>query len=70
MQLQKGDTVRLAQSVTTAEFGLALCDDDGAGLETDGVVGRVEPHMVNVTIRRLTHHSRITGPRGALLAVG
>ena len=52
--------MRLAQSVTTAEFGLALCDDDGAGLEIDGVVGRVEPHMVNVTIRRLTHHTRIT----------
>lgn len=33
MKLQKGDVVRLAQSVTTAEFGLALCDDEGAGLE-------------------------------------
>ena len=61
-EIANGDTVRLAQSVTMAEFGLALCDDDGAGLEIDGVVGRVEPHMVNVTIRRLTHHSRITGP--------
>ena len=61
MNPRKGDTVRLAQSVTQAEFGLALCDDDGAGLEIDGVVGRVEPHMVNVTVRRLTHHSRITG---------
>ena len=26
---KKGDTVRLAASVTQAEFGLALCDDDG-----------------------------------------
>ena len=43
MQLQKGDTVRLAQSVTTAEFGLALCDDDGAGLEIDGVVVEAVP---------------------------
>ena len=48
-----GDTVRLAASVTMAEFGLALCDDDGAGLEIDGVVGRVENHMVNVVIRRM-----------------
>ena len=30
--------VRLAQSLTMADFGLALCDDDGAGLEIDGVV--------------------------------
>ena len=59
---KKGDTVRLAQSVTMAEFGLALCDDDGAGLEIDGVVGRVEPHMVNVSIRRLITSSNICGP--------
>ena len=50
---KKGDTVRLAASVTMAEFGLALCDDDWAGLEIDGVVGRVENHMVNVVIRRM-----------------
>ena len=59
---KKGDTVRLAQSVTMAEFGLALCDDDGEGLEVDGVVGRVEPHMVNVSIRRLITSSNICGP--------
>ena len=59
---KKGDTVRLAASVTQAEFGLALCDDDGAGLEIDGVVGRVEPHMVNVVIRRLTGTVSISGP--------
>ena len=53
MELQKGDVVRLAQSVTMAEFGLASCDDDGVGLEIDGVVGRVEPPMVNVVIRRM-----------------
>ena len=62
LTLKKGDTVRLAQSVTMAEFGLALCDDDGAGLEIDGVVGRVEPHMVNVVIRRLMGFSSICGP--------
>ena len=61
-KLQKGDVVRLAQSVTMAEFGLALCDDDGAGLEIDGVVGRVEPHMVNVRIRRLMGSSSICDP--------
>ena len=59
---KKGDTVRLAASVTLAEFGLALCDDDGEGLEIDGVVGRVEPHMVNVSIRRLITSSNICGP--------
>ena len=62
MNPRKGDTVRLAQSVPTAELGLALCDDDGAGLEIDGVVVEAVPHMVNVRIRRLMHHSRITGP--------
>ena len=62
MELQRGDVVRLTASVTMAEFGLALCDDDGAGLEIDGVVGRVEPHMVNVRIRRLMCSSSICGP--------
>lgn len=62
MTPKKGDTVRLAASVTQAEFGLALCDDDGAGLEIDGVVGRVEPHMVNVVIRRLMGTVSISGP--------
>ena len=62
MKLQKGDVVRLAESVTMAEFGLALCDDDGVGLEIDGVVVEAMPHMVNVRIKRLMHHSRIYGP--------
>ena len=53
MILKKGDTVRLAASVTLAEFGLALCDDDGVGLEIDGVVWDVKPHMVNVVIKRM-----------------
>ena len=39
---KKGDTVRLAASVTLAEFGLALCDDDGVGLEIDGVVTEIK----------------------------
>ena len=50
---KKGDTVRLAASVTQAEFGLALCDDDGVGLEIDGVVWEVRPHMVKVVIKRM-----------------
>ena len=62
MKLQQGDVVRLAASVTTAEFGLALCDDDGAGLEIDGVVVQAAPHMVNVRIRRLMTTSSICGP--------
>ena len=35
-----------------AELGLALCDDDGVGLEIDGVLVEAVPHMVNVRIRR------------------
>ena len=46
-----------------AEFGLALCDDDGAGLEIDGVVVEAVPHMVNVRIRRLMTSSSICGPQ-------
>ena len=52
MKLRKVDVVRC---VTQAEFGLALCDDDGVGLEIDGVVVGVMPHMVNVRIRRMMH---------------
>ena len=62
LELQEGDTVRLAASITLAEFGLALCDDDGAGLEIDGVVVQAAPHMVNVRIRRLMTSSSICGP--------
>jgi len=32
---------------------LALCDDDGVGLEIDGVVRDVRPHMVNVVIKKM-----------------
>lgn len=38
MEVQKGDVVRLAHSVTLAEFGLILCDDNGEMLEIVGVV--------------------------------
>ena len=53
MKLKAGDVVRLAGSVTRAEFGLALCDDDGEMLEIDGVVSEVLPQWVKVTIRRI-----------------
>ena len=53
MNLETGQTVRLAASVTLAEFGLALCDDDGVGLEIDGVVTEVKQQGVIVMIRRM-----------------
>jgi len=53
MRYQKGDVVRLAGSVMLAEFGLMLCDDDGVGVEIDGVLLDVKPDMVNVIIRRM-----------------
>ena len=53
IQFQKGDTVRLAQSVIVAEFNLALCDDDGEPLEIDGVVVEVLPQWVRVRIKRM-----------------
>ena len=52
MNPRKGDTVRLAHSVTMAEFGLALCDDDGAGLEIDGVVQEMMNDRARVVIKR------------------
>ncbi|QNI55940.1 hypothetical protein SynBIOSE41_03467 [Synechococcus sp. BIOS-E4-1] len=53
MNIQNGDVVRLAGSVTLAEFGLALCDDDGEMLEIDGEVMRVLPQWVDVRIKRM-----------------
>ena len=49
---KKGDTVRLAGSVMLAEFGLALCDDDGAGLEIDGVVQEMMNERARLVIKR------------------
>ena len=53
MKVEKGDVVRLAASVTLAEFGLALCDDDGEMLEIDGVVMEVKQQGLIVMIRRM-----------------
>ena len=49
----KFDTVQLAASVTLAECGLALGDDDVPGLKIDGVVWDAKPHIVNVAIKRM-----------------
>ena len=68
MRLQKGDVVRLAQSVTQAEFGLALCDADGAGLEIDGVVCCVREHLVNVMIRRMNQRPAPFAPQEGSVA--
>ena len=43
-------------------FELALGGKDGARFEIDGVVRRVEPHMVNVRIGRLISFRSVCGP--------
>ena len=35
MQINVGDTVRLAPEITVEEFGLSLCNDDGTPIEID-----------------------------------
>ena len=50
---KKGDTVRLAGSVTQAEFGLALCDDDGEPLQIDGKIWKTGDCGVYVVIKRM-----------------
>ena len=68
MELQVGDVVRLAGSVTLAEFGLALCDDDGEMLEIDGVVSEVLPQGAKVTIRRMVRPVSFCAPiEGAVM---
>ena len=62
MKLQKGDVVRLAESVTRAEFGLALCNDDGEMLEIDGEVMDVFPQWVDVRIKRMLKTVSFTAP--------
>ena len=55
MKVKAGDTVRLAASVTQAEFGLALCDDDGEPLQIDGKVWKTGDCGVYVVIKRMRH---------------
>ena len=62
MNPMKGDTVRLAASVTQAEFNLALCDDDGEPLEIDGVVVEVLPKWVKVRIKRMVRTVSFCAP--------
>ena len=62
MNPQKRDTVRLAGSVTEAEFGLALCDDDGEPSEIDGVVVEVLPQWVRVRIKRMVRSVSFCAP--------
>lgn len=50
MEVKVGDVVPLDWSVTMAELCLALCVDDGAGLEIDRAVVEAVPYMVNVRI--------------------
>ena len=55
MKVKAGDVVRLAGSVTQAEFGLALCDDDGEPLQIDGKVWKTGDCGVYVVIKRMRH---------------
>ena len=63
LTLKKGDTVRLAQSVTMAEFGLSLCDDDGTPIEIDAEVLDVGKVYVRVKIMRMMRLTRLTAPQ-------
>ena len=63
MKLRKGDVVRLAQSVTQAEFGLALCDDDGAPVEIDAEVIEIGRVYLTVKILRMMQLTRFTPPQ-------
>ena len=62
MKLSRGDTIRLAGSVTEAEFNLALCDDDCESLEIDGVVVEVLPQWVRVRIKRMVRSVSFCAP--------
>ena len=53
MELKEGDVVRLAGSVTRAEFGLALCDDEGELLQIDGKVWKTGDCGVYVVMKRM-----------------
>lgn len=69
MKIIKGDVVRLASSVTRAEFGVELCDEDGEMLEIDGVVeSERNEYWVKVIIRRMIPMGRLCrAAEGAVL---
>ena len=57
-----GQADGLALGRDEPEFELALGGKDGARFEIDGVVRRVEPHMVNGRIGRLISFRSVCGP--------
>ena len=69
MEIFKGDAVRLASSVTRAEFGVELCDEDGEILEIDRVIeSEVNDYWVKVIIRRMIPMGRLRrAAEGAVL---
>ena len=69
MEIFKGDAVRLASSVTRAEFGVELCDEDGEMLEIDRVIeSEVNDYWVKVIIRRMIPMGRLRrAAEGAVL---
>ena len=66
---RKGQTVRLASSMTRSEFGVELCDEDGEMLEIDGVVeSEANDYWVKVIIRRMIQMGRLCrAAEGAVL---
>ena len=63
MQINVGDTVRLAPEVTQEEFGLALCDDDGLPIEIDAEVIEIGRVYIKVKILRMMRLTRFTAPQ-------
>ena len=62
MQINVGDTVRLAPEITVEEFGLSLCDDDGTPIEIDAEVLDVGKVYLRVKIMRMMQLTRFTRP--------
>ena len=63
MQINVGDTVRLAPEITVEEFGLSLCDDDGTPIEIDAEVLVVGKVYLTVKILRMMQLTRFTRPQ-------
>ena len=63
MKSKKGDTVRLAPEITVEEFGLSLCDDDGAPIEIDAKVLDAGNVYLRVKIMRMMRLTRLTTPQ-------
>ena len=63
MQINVGDTVRLAPEITVEEFGLSLCDDDGTPIEIDAEVLDVGKVYLRVKIMRMMRLTRLTAPQ-------